>query len=198
MRVQSNISPKPDDALIVVDVQNDFMPGGALGIADGDTVIEPLNRYMKVFREYELPIYLTRDWHPPQHCSFEPQGGPWPVHCVAETAGAEFDARLTMPEEAEIVSKATRQDRDAYSAFEGTNLRERLRERGVRRIFVGGLATDYCVLNTVRDAVVAGFQVYVLEDAIRAVNLNAGDATKALDEMHRLGARPLHVKELAA
>ncbi len=198
MKFQANISPKSDDALVVVDVQRDFLPGGALGIAGGDAVIDPLNQYMKVFHDNGLPIYASRDWHPPDHCSFEAQGGPWPVHCVAETPGAKFDPRLKLPDGAEIVSKATHRDREAYSALDGTGLRQRLREQGVRRIFIGGLATDYCVLNTVRDAVVAGFQVYLLEDAICAVNLNAGDATKALDEMHRLGARPLHVQELAA
>jgi len=198
MTVQSTISPKADDALIVVDVQNDFLPGGALGIAGGDAVIEPLNRYIDVFRDKDLPVFATRDWHPPEHCSFEPQGGPWPVHCVADTPGAEFSPELNLPDETQVISKATRQDRDAYSGFDGTDLQRRLREQGARRVFVGGLATDYCVLNTVRGAVIAGFDVYLLEDAIRGVDLNAGDTRKALNEMHRIGARPLHVQAIAA
>jgi len=198
MTVQSTISPKADDALIVVDVQNDFLPGGTLGIPEGDTVIEPLNRYIEVFDDKDLPVFATRDWHPPEHCSFEPQGGPWPEHCVADTPGAEFSSDLNLPEDTHVISKATRPERDAYSGFDGTDLQQRLREQGVRRLFVGGLATDYCVLNTVRDAVVAGFGVYLLEDAIRGVNLNMGDTTKALTEMHRIGARPLHVQAIAA
>ena len=182
------IAIQPGDALLVVDVQRDFLPGGALGIAGGDRVIAPLNEYMAAIAARGLPIFLTRDWHPPDHCSFRERGGPWPPHCVAGTPGAEFDPRLAAPASAGIVSKATERDREAYSAFEGTDLDARLRAAGVRRIFIGGLATDYCVLFTARDAVARGFEVVVLRDAICAIDARPGDGRRALDEMAALGA----------
>ena len=182
-------APRPGDALIVVDVQNDFLPGGALAVPHGDEVIPVLNEWIDRFRAAGLPIVATRDWHPPDHCSFSPQGGPWPVHCVAGTHGAAFAPGLRLPPDTIVISKATRSDREAYSGFQGTELAERLRELGVRRIYVGGLATDYCVLNTVRDALREGFDVIVLRDAVRAVDVQPGDGERALAEMERLGAR---------
>ena len=177
------------DALLIVDVQNDFLPGGSLAVPRGDAVIPPLNRAIERFRHAGLPVYATRDWHPADHCSFREQGGPWPAHCVAGTPGAEITDRLELPSDAQIIDKATTADRDAYSGFEGTDLAERLRDAGVRRLFVGGLATDYCVLNTVRDALAAGFEVLLLGDAVRAVDVNPGDGERALAEMQALGAK---------
>lgn len=177
------------DALLVVDVQRDFLPGGALGVPDGDAVVPILNRYIERFRAQALPIAFTRDWHPPDHCSFLPQGGPWPPHCVADSPGAAFAAALDIPAEAHIVSKATCREADAYSGFEGTHLADWLRQRCVRRVFVGGLATDYCVQATVRDALAAGFEAVVLADAIRAVEVQAGDGARALTAMQDAGAR---------
>ena len=186
---------KEDDALIVVDVQRDFLPGGSLAVPDGDSVVPILNCYLQRFRAACLPIVATRDWHPPNHSSFITEGGSWPPHCIQDTRGAEFAEQLEFPEEAVLVSKATRVDADAYSGFDGTNLRQYLRDAGVRRLFIGGLTTDYCVLATVKDALSAGFEVIVLGDAIRAVNVDPGDGDKALDEMLSVGAT---IIELAA
>lgn len=176
------------DALIVVDVQRDFLPGGSLAVPHGDEVLTVLNGYIALFRQAQLPIVATRDWHPPAHCSFQAQGGPWPPHCVAGSRGAGFAVMLELPCESIIISKATAADRDAYSAFEGTELDGLLRKAGVTRVFVGGLATDYCVLNTVRDAVRLGYATVLLTDAVRAVDVQAGDGERAIDEMLRGGA----------
>lgn len=177
--------------MIIVDVQNDFLPGGSLAVPEGDTVIAPLNHYMESFLAKGLPIYATRDWHPADHCTFREQRGIWPPHCVAGTLGAEFAARLNLSPGTEIISKATSADKDAYSGFEGTSLHQQLRKRGIRRLFIGGLATDYCVLNTVKDALLHQYTVFLLHDAIRAVNVHADDGQKAEQEMKRLGAIPI-------
>lgn len=183
-----SLRPGKGDALVLVDVQRDFLPGGRLAVPQGDEVIGPLNAAIAAFSAAALPIYATRCWHPPDHCSFHAQGGPWPVHCVAGSEGAEFAPGLALPRDAVIVSKATTPEKDAYSGFDGTDLGDRLRAQNVRRVFVGGLATDYCVLNTVRDARRLGFEVVLLEDAIRAVDVQPGDGAKAIEEMTRLGA----------
>ena len=180
------------DALLIVDVQNDFLPGGKLAVPTGDEVIPVLNRYIDLFSKRNLPTYATRDWHPSDNCSFTPQGGIWPSHCVANSAGAEFPSALHLPDTAIVVSKATTSQKDAYSGFEGTDLAAQLESRGIKRLFIGGLATDYCVLNTVRDALSHGFKVALMVDAIRAVNLRAGDGQAAIDEMIERGAVPLH------
>lgn len=181
--------PGPRDALVVVDVQNDFLPGGALAVGDGDRVIPVLNRWIRVFSEAGRPVVLTRDWHPPDHCSFGQQGGPWPPHCVRGTEGAAFAADLTRPASALVVSKATEPELEAYSGFQGTDLARRLREAGVRKLFVGGLATDYCVLETVSDALAEGFEVEVILPGIRAVEAREGDGARALERMATEGAR---------
>ncbi len=186
------------DALIVVDVQNDFLPGGSLVVPDGDAVVPVLNRYLAGFAARELPVYATRDWHPPNHCSFKAQGGPWPPHCVAGTRGAAFAAPLKLPSGSFVISKAVRADKDAYSGFEGTELDASLRARKITRLFVGGLATDYCVLNTVRDALTLGYRVYLLTDAIRPVNVKPEDGRNAEAEMRRLGAEPVTLSALGA
>jgi len=187
---------KEHDALVIVDVQKDFLPGGALAVPRGDEVVPLLNRYIEKFRSCSLPVFATRDWHPPDHCSFQSRGGPWPPHCIAGTPGAEYADDLNLPEDSEIVSKASDPDREAYSGFDGTDLEQRLKRHGVRRLFIGGLATDYCVLNTVRDALRLGFEVLVLTDAIRAVNVHPEDGRKALEEMQRLGARLITLEDL--
>ncbi|MBX6421634.1 MAG: nicotinamidase [Nevskia sp.] len=186
---ESADAPRPGDALLIVDVQNDFLPGGALAVPHGDQVVPSLNRYIARFRAAQLPVFATRDWHPPDHCSFRAQGGPWPAHCVAGTAGARFAAALELPASAQIVSKAQRPERDAYSGFEGTDLDARLRAAGVRRVFVGGLATEYCVLNTAKDALRHGYAVVLLLDAVRAIDAQPGAGARALEELRRLGAR---------
>ncbi len=192
------ISISSGDALIVVDVQNDFLPGGSLAVPRGDEVVPVLNRYLAAFTARELLIYATRDWHPADHCSFKARGGPWPPHCVAETHGAQFAGDMKFPTGIIVISKATGPDKDAYSGFEGTDLDRRLRARTVKRLFVGGLATDYCVLNTVRDARRLGYEVCLLADAVRAVNVNPEDGRRAEEEMRRLGAKPITLAALAA
>mgnify|MGYP006422374623 CR=1 FL=1 len=184
------------DALIIVDLQNDFLPGGSLAVPDGDEVVPILNEYLQYFTQAGCAIYATRDWHPESHCSFREQGGPWPPHCIAGTTGAEFSEALQLPAEATIISKATTADRDAYSGFEGTDLAERIRAAGCENLFIGGLATDYCVLNTVLDALREGFSVHVLRDAIRAVDVEAGDGERAIERMAQNGADFLTLKEL--
>lgn len=186
------------DALVLVDVQLDFLPGGSLAVPRGGEVVPALNRYIAVFRGLTFPVVATRDWHPPDHCSFRAQGGPWPSHCIAGTDGARFAPLLDLPCEAYIVSKATASDRDAYSGFEGTDLDGWLKRAGVARVFVGGLATDYCVLNTVRDARRLGYATFLLLDAVRAVDATPGDGARAVAEMRDLGAIPIEVGSLAA
>ncbi len=197
MHSSPSIRLQTGDALIAVDVQNDFLPGGSLAVPEGDAVVPALNRYLAAFGARALPVFATRDWHPPKHCSFKAQGGIWPPHCVAATRGAEFARSLALPQSAVVISKAAAPEADAYSGFGGTDLAARLRASGVTRLFIGGLATDYCVLNTVRDALAGGFEVLLLADAIRAVEAKAGDGARALEEMQRLGARPLRYEDLA-
>ena len=192
-----DLTLKKGDALVVVDVQNDFLPDGNLAVSEGDQVVPVFNRYIEVFQSRNLPIYATRDWHPPGHCSFQEKGGPWPPHCVSDSKGAQFASGLNLPANAVIISKGKEMDRDAYSGFEGTDLDERLRSEGIGRLLIGGLATDYCVLNTVKDALKLGYQVLLLQDAIRAVNVKPDDSEKAIKEMTDLGAIPIRYKMIS-
>ena len=180
-------------ALIVVDVQNDFCPDGALGISQGDRIVPALNRYIEKFSQAGRLIIVTRDWHPEKTSHFKNWGGPWPTHCVQHSRGAEFHPDLKFGAKAMIVSKGTEPDEDSYSAFHGrdaagTPLVALLRQAEIQRIYVGGLATDYCVKFTVLDALHSGFGAVVLCDAIRGVNLAADDSARALDEMRAAGA----------
>lgn len=177
--------------MILVDVQYDFLPGGSLAVADGHDIIDPLNEAIDAFEAAGLPVVATRDWHPSDHMSFAEQGGPWPPHCVADTDGAQFVASLRIPADAIIISKATLQELDAYSGFAGTDLHEQLQSLGVRRVYVGGLATDYCILNTVLDARRLGYEVIVLAEAVRAVNVDPADGQRALQQMIDAGATAL-------
>jgi nicotinamidase/pyrazinamidase len=176
-------------ALIIVDVQTDFCPGGSLAVPQGDDVIPVLNRYIEIFQKAGSPIYCTRDWHPDNHCSFRPHGGPWPVHCVQGTTGAQFHPHLNVPTDAVIISKATDPAVEAYSGFQGTELALKLQQQNIRTILVGGLATDYCVKHTVLDGLSAAFTVYFLSDGSRAVNVNPGDGERAVQEMASAGSR---------
>lgn len=186
------------DALIVIDPQVDFFPGGRLAVPEGDAILPAVNRAMEAFSERGLLVVVSRDWHPPDHCSFKAQGGPWPPHCIAGSDGARFAARLDIPAGCRIVSKATARDKEAYSSFEGTDLDAWLKETGIARLFIGGLATDYCVLNSVRDALRLGYATFVLRDAVRAVDVNAGDGERAAEEMRRLGARDIEFSEIVS
>ncbi len=176
------------DALLIVDVQNDFCPGGSLPVPQGDAVVPMLNRWIAAAREARVPIFVSRDWHPPGHVSFHDRGGPWPPHCVQNTRGAELHAALELPPEAEILSKGSDPDRDAYSAFGGTDLTERLRLAGVRRLWVGGLALDFCVRASVLDALERGLEVHLIRDGTRAVDVHPGDGQRALAELEAAGA----------
>jgi nicotinamidase/pyrazinamidase len=186
------------DALIVVDVQNDFLPGGSLAVADAEQIIPVLNGYIEAFNQRGLPVVATRDWHPREHCSFESEGGPWPPHCIAGTIGAAFASTLNLPRDTFIVSKAQDKAIDVYSGFDGTELDALLQGRGVLRVWVGGLTTDYCVLNTVKDALTLGYSVCLLTDAVRAVEALPGDGARAVLEMTELGARAVTLADLAA
>jgi nicotinamidase/pyrazinamidase len=176
---------KASDALIVVDVQNDFLPGGALAVADGERVIAPINRVMPLF---DL-VVATRDWHPPVHPHFVEYGGVWPNHCLQNTPGAQFADALNVDEFDTVVSKGTEPSTHGYSAFDGTGLARELRARAVSRVFVCGLATDYCVRATALDARKERFDVVLLTDAIAAVNLAPGDDAAAMQEMKAAGVR---------
>lgn len=186
------------DALLIADIQNDFLPGGALGIGGGSEILPVLQVYLHRFEARGLPIFLTRDWHPPNHCSFRAQGGLWPVHCVAGSPGSLPPPVFDVPASAVVIYKAIDRDREAYSAFQDTSLHRHLQAIGVRRLFIGGLATDYCVLNTVKDARRLGYDVCLLTDGIKAVNLQPEDGCHAEQEMIRLGAVPVQVEGLAA
>ncbi len=188
MHTPGDIEIVNGDALIVVDVQNDFLPGGSLAVNDGDAVVPVINDCMRLFTAKELPIFATGDRHPSGHCSFVENGGQWPKHCIADSPGAQFAADLELSDAVSIVRKGTDIDQEAYSGFQGTDLEEQLHAHGVKRLFVGGLATDYCVLNTVNDALANGFSVVLLTRAIRAVDLNAGDGDRAIESMRERGA----------
>ena len=194
---QAKLSLLPGDTLVIVDVQNDFLPGGSLAVPNGDKVIPVLNAYIAAFEAKGLAIFAPRCWHPADHCSFRARGGPWPAHCVAGTSGAAFALGLGLPPSATIISKATEAERDAYSGFSATDLAQRLSAAGTKRVFVGGLATDYCVLNTVKDGLAAGFVVMLLTDAVAAVNVAPDDGKSAEREMSRLGAIPIRHDMLA-
>ncbi len=171
------------EALVIVDVQNDFCPGGALAVSEGDDVVAPLN----VLAERFPLVVATRDWHPPNHDSFRERGGPWPAHCVAGTAGAELHPGLDATRVQLIVDKGQAPDRAGYSGFEDTGLEATLRKRGVDTIHVGGLALDYCVRATALDARRAGFDVVLHRRATRAVDAQPGDGERAVDELSRAG-----------
>jgi nicotinamidase/pyrazinamidase len=173
------------DALIIVDVQNDFCPGGALAVTGGDAVAEPLNR---LAREAQL-VVATRDWHPRDHGSFAEQGGRWPVHCVQGTKGAELHPALERGLIDLVLDKGQAHDREGYSAFDATELERQLRERGVDTVHIGGLALDYCVRATALDAKRAGFDVIVHLDATRAVDVEPGDGERAVAELREEGVR---------
>ncbi|NIA08877.1 MAG: nicotinate phosphoribosyltransferase [Nitrospiraceae bacterium] len=176
------------DALLIVDLQRDFLPGGNLPVPNGHKIIKPVNRYIEIFFSRHLPIIATRDWHPKDHCSFIDQGGIWPSHCVQGTDGALFPEELMLPEDTYVVSKATLPEIEAYSGFEYTDLIKILGELNVKRLFVCGLATDYCVLHTVIDALNLGFDTCVLLDAVKAVDIHNADGEKAIKEMREQGA----------
>ncbi|MCC6790546.1 MAG: nicotinamidase [Thermomicrobiales bacterium] len=176
------------DALLIVDVQNDFCPGGALPVPDGDAVVPVLNTWIDAAQAAGVPVYASRDWHPANHGSFVAQGGPWPPHCVQSTAGAAFRADLRRPGDTSVISKGVAPDDLGYSMLEGTGLEEMLRAEGIRRLWVGGLARDYCVRASVLDALRAGFAVRLIVAGTRGIAQPASGPDPALVEMTAAGA----------
>lgn len=183
------------DALLIVDVQNTFCPGGTLPMTDGHAVVAPLNRVMPLFDAGR--VLATQDWHPANHCSFKENGGTWPVHAVQNTPDAELHPDLDRSRLAAVIQKGTGREKDSFSGFDGTDLADRLRALGVRRVFIGGLATDYCVKANALDARRECFEVVVLTDACRAVNVQPGDGDRALAEMQAVGCRLTTTDELS-
>jgi nicotinamidase/pyrazinamidase len=176
------------DALLITDIQIDFLPGGALPVEGGDKIIAVIQEYIKNFENSKAHILASRDWHPTNHISFIRQGGPWPVHCVQNTKGAEFSPYIKLPSNTIIISKATDSQHEAYSAFDGTPLEKKLRQLSITRLFVCGLATDYCIVNTVLDSLEHGIQTVVLMDAILGINVRVGDVDRAVETMINSGA----------
>jgi nicotinamidase/pyrazinamidase len=176
------------DGLLIVDVQNDFCAGGALPVPDGDAVVPVLNDWIAAAGEAGVPVFASRDWHPENHSSFQAQGGPWPPHCVQGTPGAAFHPELKLPPDAVVVSKGTDPETDGYSVFAGTDFAARLHERGVSRLWIGGLARDYCVRASALDAIDAGVEVRVIVPATRGIAQPEDGADHALTEMANAGA----------
>ncbi len=184
------MSRKP--ALLVVDVQNDFCPGGALAVPDGDAIVPRVNRTIDLFERRGLPVLVTRDWHPKVTKHFKEFGGAWPPHCIEGTKGARFHPDLRLPKDARILSKGMDPEQDSYSGFqayngEGRDLESVVRDLGVDEIFICGLATDYCVRATALDATRRGIRIRVLGDAIRGVDVKPGDSESAIREMREAG-----------
>ncbi len=186
--LSKNYILKNSDALLITDIQKDFLPGGALPVENGDEIIPVLNSYIKRFEGSKAHVLASRDWHPKNHVSFKTQGGLWSPHCVQETSGAKFSPNLKLPPHTVVISKATNPEKEVYSAFDGTSLDHDLRAMGVKRLFVGGLATDYCVLNTVVDARKLGFETVLLADATLGINVEPGDVDRAIETMLKKGS----------
>ena len=180
-------------ALLIVDVQNDFCPGGTLAVPEGDKIIDVLNRYIQVFESHHFPVFASRDWHPKNTTHFKEFGGLWPPHCIQQTPGAQFHPRLHLPSTAVIISKGMDKEEESYSAFlatdkDGKQFLDLLKTAQVSALFIGGLATDYCVQSSVLDALQLKFKVYLLVDAIRGVNIKPSDSQKAIERMTKQGA----------
>jgi nicotinamidase/pyrazinamidase len=200
---QAGTATKRESVLLIIDVQRDFCPGGSLAVPGGDEIIPIINRYIDIFQHKDLPVLASRDWHPPETVHFETGGGTWPAHCVQRTDGARFHPDLALPSSAVILSKGMNPDRDdEYSDFqavtdEGLPFPEFLRKNAIRRIYVCGIATDYCVKATVLDALSNGFVVTLLKDAVRGVDLSPGDSERAIEEMITAGAEVAEIDSLA-
>jgi len=190
-----------EKALLISDVQNDFCPGGALAVKEGDRIIPVVNKYIQTFSKKKLPVFITRDWHPEETKHFKQFGGVWPKHCVQGTKGAEFHPDLKLPKEAIILSKGMDPQKDSYSAFQavdsnGTWLLNLLKIFGVKELYIGGLATDYCVRWSALDALKFGFKANILTDAIKGVNLNKDDSESAIKEIVKAGAKKITFAKL--
>lgn len=194
---------KTASALLIIDVQNDFCPGGSLPVHEGDRIVPVLNRYIELFRRWKLPIFASRDWHPAITSHFRDFGGIWPAHCVQVSEGARFHRDLVLPDETIVISKGLDPNRDDYSAFQATTesgmpFPAKIEAMAINKLYVGGLATDYCVKASVLDGLRSGLEMILLEDAIRGVNLTPADSAKAIDEMVRAGAVLMNFSRMRA
>lgn len=192
---------KNKKALLVVDVQNDFCPGGALGVPQGDKIIPVINKYIRFFSRNKLPVIATRDWHPPRTTHFKDFGGKWPAHCIKSSPGAAFHPALKLSKDSILLYKGMDPDADSYSAFDAEDLRgasllKILTMMSITEIYIAGLATDYCVKSSAIDAIRHGFKVRVLVDAVKGVNLKAGDSEKAIEKIVKMGAKKLTISKL--
>jgi len=193
---------KKKSALLIVDVQNDFCPDGTLAVPEGDAIVPVLNKYIKLFSYGKLPVFASRDWHPKQTAHFKEFGGQWPPHCVQDSHGARFHPLLQLPDDAVILSKGMDPETDSYSAFQavdsaGNDFAHSLKMFSIKELFVGGLATDYCVRWTVLDALKCGLRVFLLMDAIKGVNVREKDSETAVEEMMSLGAKKITLEKLS-
>jgi nicotinamidase/pyrazinamidase len=193
---------KKNNALLIIDVQNDFCPDGKLAVPEGDAIVPMLNKYISIFARNQWPIFASRDWHPKKSAHFQEFGGQWPEHCVQDTSGAKFHPVLRLPQDAIILSKGMDPDKDSYSAFQtidsrGNDFSHLLNSFSIKELFVGGLATDYCVKWSVLDALKFGFKVTLLTDAIKGVDLKPKDSEAAIEEMVKLGAKKMTFEKLS-
>ena len=192
---------KSKKALLVVDVQNDFCPGGALGVPGGDTIIPKINRYSAIFQKKKMPIFFSRDWHPIRTRHFKDFGGVWPVHCINNSRGAAFHFWLKLPKEAILLYKGMDPEKDCYSVFQaedgsGMGFVNLLKVRGIKELYIAGLATDYCVKFTALDALQLDYKVKILVDAIKGVDLKPKDSENALKEIVKKGAKKMTLAKL--
>jgi len=193
---------KKNYALLIVDVQNDFCPDGKLAVPEGDAIVPMLNKYISIFSRNKWPVFASRDWHPKKTVHFKDFGGQWPEHCIQDTSGAKFHPLLRLPEDAIILSGGMHPDEDGYSAFQavdsgGNEFTHLLNTFSIKELFVGGLATDYCVKWSVLDALKFGFKVMLLADAIKGVDLKPKDSEAAIEEMVSLGAKKMTFEKLS-
>lgn len=191
---------KSKKALLIVDLQSDFCPGGALAVPEGNQIIPNLNQYIKIFSKNKLPIFASRDWHPKKTSHFKDRGGLWPPHCVQNTKGALFHPELELPKETIILSKGMDPETDSYSTFQaqdsnGRQFEDILKTSGIEELYIGGLAADYCVKSSVLDSLKKGFRVKLMIDAIKGVNIKADDSKNAIEEMVDNGAIKVTLKD---
>jgi len=188
-------------ALLVIDMQNDFMPGGVLPVPEGDKIIPIINEYVELFNDNGYLIIATRDWHPAETKHFKKFGGEWPPHCVQKTRGAEFHEGLNFPAGTVVISKGDNPESEGYSCFEGHDsfgkpMRYLLKENDIEELYVCGAATDYCVKNSVLDALKNDFRIFLLTDAVKGINAEEGDSEKAIQEMTEKGAAAVDMKKV--
>lgn len=200
-RHTGGIFMKPKKALLIVDVQNDFCPGGALGIPSGDKIVPRINRYIKIFFKKKLPVFATRDWHPVKTKHFKDFGGVWPAHCIHNTRGALFHPGLKLPKGVFLLYKGIDPQKDSYSVFHaeddnGVPFAHILTKLGINELYIAGLATDYCVRFSARDAIRRGFKVKLLMDAIQGADLKPKDSENAVKEMVKEGAKKITLKDI--